>query len=192
MVRLLMASGHYLKLLIRAVLWRSLENNFTHYGDVIMGPMASQITSLTIVYSTFYSGADQKKTSKLRVTGLCVGNSPGTQMASNAENVSIWWGHHAPVPKLLFCMMSWKMILTKWLPHFPGANELSSPQNEHLYSTLWSYTWGIFCKVGWIIRSYSNGIYALWWGVMNVVIGWNFQDACILTDFILPMLGALF
>ena len=37
-----------------------------------------------------------KKTSKLRVTGLCVGNSPGTgefpaQMASNAENVSIWW-----------------------------------------------------------------------------------------------------
>ena len=40
------------------------------------------------------------KTSKLRVTGLCVGNSPGTgefptQMASNAESVSIWWRHHA-------------------------------------------------------------------------------------------------
>ena len=40
-----------------------------------------------------------KKTSKLRVTGLCAGNSPGTgefpaQMASNAENVSIWWRHH--------------------------------------------------------------------------------------------------
>ena len=45
-----------------------------------------------------------KKTSKLRVTVLCVGNSPGTgefpaQMASNAENVSIWWRHHA-TPKL--------------------------------------------------------------------------------------------
>ena len=42
-----------------------------------------------------------KKTSKPRVTGLCVGNSPGTgefpaQMASNAENVSIWWRHHGP------------------------------------------------------------------------------------------------
>ena len=41
-----------------------------------------------------------KKTSKLRVTGLCAGNSPGTgefpaQMASNAENVSIWPSHHA-------------------------------------------------------------------------------------------------
>ena len=40
-----------------------------------------------------------KKTSNLRVTGLCVGNSPLTgefpaQMASNAENVSIWWRHH--------------------------------------------------------------------------------------------------
>ena len=40
-----------------------------------------------------------KKISKLRVTGLCVGNSPVTsefpaQIASNAENVSIWWCHH--------------------------------------------------------------------------------------------------
>ena len=43
-----------------------------------------------------------KKTSKLRVTGLCAGNSPGTdefpaQMASNAENVSIWWRHHVMI-----------------------------------------------------------------------------------------------
>ena len=37
-----------------------------------MGMMASQTTSLTIVYSTIYSGADKKKTSKLRVTDLCV------------------------------------------------------------------------------------------------------------------------
>ena len=44
-------------------------------------------------------GRRSKKTSKLRVTGLCAGNSPGTvefpaHMASNAENVSIWWRHH--------------------------------------------------------------------------------------------------
>ena len=41
-----------------------------------------------------------KKASELLVTGLCAGNSPvtgefPTQMASNAENVSIWWRHHA-------------------------------------------------------------------------------------------------
>ena len=49
-----------------------------HYNDVIMSTMASQIISLTIVYSTVYSGADEKKTSKLRVTDLCEGNSPVT------------------------------------------------------------------------------------------------------------------
>ena len=36
-------------------------HNYKHYGDVIMGTTASQITSLTIVYSTVYSGADQRK-----------------------------------------------------------------------------------------------------------------------------------
>ena len=33
----------------------------THYNDVIMSPMASQLTSLTIVSSTVYSYADQRK-----------------------------------------------------------------------------------------------------------------------------------
>ena len=32
-----------------------------HYDDVIMGAMASQIISFAIVYSTVYSGADQRK-----------------------------------------------------------------------------------------------------------------------------------
>ena len=33
----------------------------SHYNDVIMTTVASQITSLTIVYSIVYSGADQRK-----------------------------------------------------------------------------------------------------------------------------------
>ena len=74
-----------------------------------MGVRASQFTSLAIVHSTVYSDADQGKHQssaslafangihrgpvnsphKLRVTGLCAWNSPGTrefpaQMASNA------------------------------------------------------------------------------------------------------------
>ena len=32
-----------------------------HYSDVIMSGMATQITSLTILYATVYSGADQRK-----------------------------------------------------------------------------------------------------------------------------------
>ena len=53
-----------------------------------------------------------KKTSKLHVTGLCAGNSPGTdefpaQMAGNAENVSIWWRHHGVLttPCVLYVLL---------------------------------------------------------------------------------------
>ena len=63
-----------------------------HYIDVIITTMASQISSLTAVYSTVYSDADQKKTSKLRVTDLCVGNSPGPVNSS----------HKGPVTREMF------------------------------------------------------------------------------------------
>ena len=48
-----------------------------------------------------------KKTSKLCGTGLCAGKSPVTgespaHMASNAEDVSIWWRHHVNVSSDLF------------------------------------------------------------------------------------------
>ena len=73
-----------------------------------MGAVASQITSITIVYSTVYSSA-HKKSIKESITGLCVGNSPVTgeflaQMASNAENVSIWWRHHVMGPYVPWCI----------------------------------------------------------------------------------------
>ena len=59
--------------------------------------MTSQITSLTIVYSTVYSGADKRKHQSSASLALC-GKFTGTgefpaQRASNAENVSIWWRH---------------------------------------------------------------------------------------------------
>ena len=54
--------------------WETQKQTPVHYNDVIMGVMASQITSLTVIYSTFYSGADQRT----RVIGLCEGNSPVT------------------------------------------------------------------------------------------------------------------
>ena len=70
-----------------------------NHDDVIMTTMASQITSLTIVYSTVYSDADQRKhqssASPVFVWGIHwePGEFPA-QMTSNAENVSIWWRHH--------------------------------------------------------------------------------------------------
>ena len=72
-----------------------------HCSDVIMGAMVSQITSLTVVYSAVYSGADQRKhqssASLAFVRGFhwspVTGEFPA-QMATNADNVSIWWRHH--------------------------------------------------------------------------------------------------
>ena len=59
-----------------------------------MSTMASQILA-----SRLFIQAQIKELLKLRVTGLCVGNSPvngefPAQKASYAENISIWWRHH--------------------------------------------------------------------------------------------------
>ena len=65
-----------------------------------------------------------KKTSKLRVTGLCAGNSPGTgefpaQMTSNAENVSIWWRHQESLAKPV---KTRNLLMAPWC-HTPGHHE---------------------------------------------------------------------
>ena len=66
-----------------------------------------------------------RRKSKLRVTGLCAGNSPVTgefpaQMASNAENASILWRHHEPnvVLSLVITLTSQR---TSWRVKSPTA-----------------------------------------------------------------------
>ena len=71
-----------------------------------MGAMASQITSLTIVYWNVYSGADQRRHQCSASLAFVRGihrwpvNSP-PQRANNAEIFSIWWRHH---------VISWFML----------------------------------------------------------------------------------
>ena len=76
-----------------------------------MGATSSQITSLTIVYSTVYSGVDQRKHQSSTSLAFVLGKSPGTgefpsQMASNAENVSIWWRHHVLLMSYLIMVIT--------------------------------------------------------------------------------------
>ena len=66
---------------------------------IIMGSMASQITSLTIVYSTVIRAQIKTNIKVPRHWPLC-GEFTGTgefpaQMASDAGNISIGWRHHA-------------------------------------------------------------------------------------------------
>ena len=65
-----------------------------------MSAIASQITGVYICLRRRLFRSRSKKASKLHVTGLYEGNSPVTgeftiQRASNAENISFWWRHHA-------------------------------------------------------------------------------------------------
>ena len=72
-----------------------------HYSDVIMNTMGHDGVSNRQPHDCLLNRLFRRRSKKIykfRVTGLCVGNSPGTgefpaQMASNAENVSIWWRH---------------------------------------------------------------------------------------------------
>ena len=90
-----------------------------------------------------------KKTLKLRVTGLCVGNSPETgefpaQMASYTENVSIWWRHHAK--SRAFCSDLNVLIINMWfvsgtrgglsIPEFRGPCKYSTISNISIYVSL--------------------------------------------------------
>ena len=66
-----------------------------HYIYVIMSATASQITSLTIVYSTVHSDADERKLQSSASLAFGTGDRwLPAQRASNAENVSTWWRHH--------------------------------------------------------------------------------------------------
>ena len=104
-----------------------------HYNDVIMSTMASQITSLTIVYTTVYSGADQRKHQSSASLAFVRGYSPMTgelpaQRASNAGNVSIWWRHHVS-------SRQYKEVLPPYL-----VNYRNHVIGSELIETLWNWT----------------------------------------------------
>ena len=75
-----------------------------HYRAVIMSAIGSQITGVSIIYSTISSGSDQRKHQSSASLAFVRGihrrpvNSP--HKGNNAENDSIWWRHHVCVSKL--------------------------------------------------------------------------------------------
>ena len=69
-----------------------------HYGGIIMSAIASQITSLTIVYSTVYLDANQRNhqssASRAFVRGIHRGPVNYRTNGPFRENISTWWRHH--------------------------------------------------------------------------------------------------
>ena len=124
---------------LRTWLWRYTRED-THYGDVIMGAIASKLTRLASVYSTVYSGAGQRKhqssASLAFVRGIHRGpvNSP----------------HKWPVPRKMFpfddVIMSMKVIeYTEWRLGFAICIRRSLPICWHhgawKYLTASSISW---------------------------------------------------
>ena len=70
-----------------------IVKSIRHYSDIIMGAMASQMTSLTTVYSSVYSGADQRKHQSSASLAFVrrIHRWPVNSPHSYAENVSVWW-----------------------------------------------------------------------------------------------------
>ena len=82
-------------------------------------------------------GHRSKKSSKLRVTGLCAGNSPGTgefpaQKASNAENTSIWWRHHDGFLPRRWNYMAVETFIDKWWNDRSHSNVFHYFSRDHI------------------------------------------------------------
>ena len=132
---------------VSCVFWKSK----THKSGVIMVMMVSQITSDYLLNCLFRHRS--KKTSKLQVTGLCEGNSPGAgespppppppppkkKKASNAENLMT---------------SSWLMVKIEWLVWISPWQVLSSTITSHgerhqLYRPNCAWLWKhIFLVIG--------------------------------------------
>ena len=144
-----------------------------------MSVMASQITSFTMVHSTVYSGADQRK-HQSSASLVFWGNSPVTgqfpaQRASNAENVSIWWRHHEPwkcrqitydtyVEHIELCLLGakgFKAIYDSIVFNFVVTN---IPVNDQasLHNMLLKRRWQI-----WISQIYRAGLWKDLYSLVN-------------------------
>ena len=78
---------------------------YSHYSDVIMSAVASQITSLRIVYSAVYSGTDQGK------------------HQSTASLAFVWEIHRWPVNSLHKGPVTQKL--------FPFDDAIMQPQHQN-------------------------------------------------------------
>ena len=103
--------------------------SFWHYNDFIMGAMASQITSLTIVYSSIYSGADQRKHQ----------SSASLAFVRGIHRWPVNSSHKWPVTRKMFPFDDVIMILADFIAvlHVCFFSTLSHDTNGNKYNRNW-------------------------------------------------------
>ena len=121
-----------------------------------------------------------QKTSKLRVTGLCAGNSPvpgelPAQRASNAENVSIWWRHHDSSQKSAPYIVDDGLTFRSGDIEY-GADYLIAPSGAmsrhdgQKYGCSWSHSRMEFLTVICKLCSKCAIPYRWFWGTIKIII----------------------
>ena len=127
-----------------------------------MGAMASQITSLTIVYSTVCSGIDQRKHQSFALLAF-VGEFTGDRMNSPHKGpvMQKMFSFDDVIMRLKFCGITWHRMLHMsvlnlqcWLPYLYqiwscvtsrfNAQVLTVSGHQLLELILQSYAWSIF------------------------------------------------
>ena len=105
------------------------HRQISHYSDVKMGAMASQITSLTIVYSTVYSGADQRK------------------HQSSASLAFVWGIHRSPVNS----PYKWP-VTRKMFPFNDVIMQKQQARKVHVYCYIRNLISFILCYIRYVSR----------------------------------------
>ena len=113
-----------------------------HYDDVIMGTIASQITSLTSVYSTVYSGAGQSK------------------HQSSASLAFVWGIHRGPVNSPHKWPVTRKMfpfddVIMLWV------RKLWSNHNNHVLNSRALHHIYVYKYIGYTIYIYTSLLFSL-------------------------------
>ena len=128
----------------------------SHYNDVIMGSIASQITSLTFIYSSVYSGADQRKHQ----------NSTSLAFVRGIHRSPVNSPHKGPVTRQMFPFDGVIMLTGTW-GLFCHLNQIQSylVLDRRLVARPKNRT-----EPGQIIGT-INDAYCPWWSTMKPLIG---------------------
>ena len=104
-----------------------------NYDDVIMSALASQITSRTIVYSTVYSGADQRK-------------HQSTASLAFVWGIQRWLGtpHKGPATQKMF---PFDDVIMYFRPLIVESLTIQDCSHTYTGSGVFRYTWRTFREV---------------------------------------------
>ena len=114
----------------------------SHFIDVIMTTMASQITSLTVVYSTIYSDADQRK-------------------HQSSASLAFVWGIHRWIPRTK------GQLRGKCLHLMTSSCDLQLPFEFGTESNEMAYIWNI--RGVYTPQKTKHQDYTVYWDLVNPI-----------------------